>query len=175
MKKLVVLFLTLGLLMGCAPTTPTVEVDIEDIAQAIKDEYGDDYAPSLDYDETYMVERLGIESGWVEAFFGQGPTFSTSSDELIIIKATEGNVAKVVAAMQEYQRYLKEESFQYPMNMPRVQNAMLVSEGDYVVFVLVGKFFEYPSDGSDYDEQEEIDFVKAQFQRGVDVFKSFFE
>ena len=175
MKKLVVLFLTLGLLMGCAPTPAPVDVDVEEIAQAIKDEYGDDYAPSLDYDETHMVERLGIETDWVEAFFGQGPMFTMSSDELIVIKATEGNVAKVVAAMQEYQRYLKEESFQYPMNMPRVQNAMLVSEGDYVVFVLVGKFFEYPNDGSDFDEQEEIDFVKAQFQRGVDVFKSFFE
>ena len=148
---------------------------MQEIAQAIIDEYGADYAPSLDYDETHMVERLGIDPSWVEAFFGQGPMFMLSSDELIIIEATEGNVDKVLAAMQEYQRFLKEESFQYPMNMPRVQNARLVFEGNYVAFILVGKHFEYPTDGTEFDEQEVIDFVRAEFQRGVDVFESFFK
>lgn len=176
MKKLITLLVLLVLMVGCAnQPNPPVNVDIEDIVSAIKDEYKDDYAPSMEYDEDYMVERLGIEKAWVEAFFGEGPMFSMSSDEFIIIKASAGNVDKVLAAMQEYQRYLKEESFQYPMNMPRVQNAELVSNGDYVAFILVGAFFEYPSDGSEWNEQDEIDFIKAQFKRGVDVFNSFFE
>jgi hypothetical protein len=176
MKKLITLLVLLVLMVGCAnQPTPPVNVDIEDIVSAIKDEYKDDYAPSMEYDEDYMVERLGIQKAWVEAFFGEGPLFSMSSDEFIIIKASAGNVDKVLAAMQEYQRYLKEESFQYPMNMPRVQNAELVSNGDYVAFILVGAFFEYPNDGSEWDEKDEIDFIKAQFKRGVDVFNSFFE
>lgn len=177
MKKGLMSLFVLALLAGCAngPKEPVVDVDIADIVAAIKDEYKDDYAPSMEYDEDYMVERLGIEKAWVEAFFGEGPMFSMSSDEFIIIKASAGNVDKVLAAMQEYQRYLKEESFQYPMNMPRVQNAELVSNGDYVAFILVGAFFEYPSDGSEWNEQDEIDFIKAQFKRGVDVFNSFFE
>lgn len=175
MKKIIMLFITLGLLMGCTPSASPVDVDVEEIAQAIKDEYGADYAPSLDYDETHMVERLGIDPTWVEAFFGQGPLMMLSSDELIIIKATEGNVEKVLTAMQEYHRFLKEESFQYPMNLPRVQNARLVSEGNYVAFILVGKHFQYPTDGTEFDEQEVIDFVRTEFQRGVDVFESFFK
>jgi len=175
MKKLLMIAFALALLVGCVNQPQPVDVDVEEIAQAIKDEYQDDYAPSVDYDEEYMKERLGIEAAWMEQFFGQGPMFTMSSDELIIIKATAGNVDKVIAAMQEYQRFLKEESFQYPMNMPRVANAQLVTNGNYVALILVGAFFEYPTDGSDYDEQEEIDFIKAQFKRGVDVFNSFFE
>ncbi len=177
MKKGLMSLFVLALLAGCVngPKEPVVDVDIADIVAAIKDEYKDDYAPSLEYDETHMVERLQIETAWVEEFFGEGPMFTMSSDEVIVIKATEGNVDKVIAAMEEYHRFLKEESFQYPMNMPRVQNAMLVSNGNYVAFILTGKHFEYPSDGSDYDEKDEIDFIKAQFQRGVDVFNSFFE
>lgn len=176
MKKLVIIGFVLAMLMGCVEqSTPTPDVSLEDIVEAIKAEYGDDFAPSLEYDEEWMQERLGIEKEWVDGFIGLGPMFTMSSDELIVIKASAGNIEKVLDAMREYQRFLKEESFQYPMNMPRVQNAMLESVGDYVVFVIAGAFFEYPQDGSDWDEQEEIDFIRAEFQRGVDVFKSFFE
>jgi hypothetical protein len=176
MKKLLLILVLLGLMVGCVnQPTPPVNVAIEDIVSAIKDEYKDDYAPSTPYDEAYLIERLGIQMDWVEEFFGEGPTFSMSSDEFIIIKASEGNVDKVLTAMQEYQRFLKEESFQYPMNMPRVQNAELVSNGNYVAFILVGAFFEYPNDGSEWDEKDEVSFIKAQFKRGVDVFNSFFD
>ena len=176
MKKLLLIGFAFAVLLGCAQPTPQPDpVNLEEIVEAIKAEYGADFAPSMPYDETWMFERLAIQPEWMDAFVGLGPMMMTSSDELIIIRATEGNVENVLNAFREYQRFLREESFQYPMNMPRVANAKLESVGNYVIFIIAGAFFQYPTDGTAWDEQEEIDFTVAQFQRGVDVFKSFFD
>lgn len=177
MKKLLLIGFAFTMLLGCAqqPLEPAQPVDLEAIVEAIKAEYGEDFAPSMPYDETWIVERLGIQAEWMDAFIGLGPMMMISSDELIIIRASEGNIENVLTAFREYQRFLREESFQYPMNMPRVANARLESVGNYVIFIIAGAFFEYPTDGSDWDEQAEIDFIIAQFQRGVDVFRSFFD
>lgn len=62
---------------------------------------------------------------------------STNVDMFALIHPTEGNFENVEAAIKNYQDFLINDSFQYPMNMGKVKNCRAVAIGDYMFFILL--------------------------------------
>lgn len=157
MKKLIALMMVLALtatmFAGCAkkpaetteaPTTeaPTEAMDptetLNKIHEDVKAIFGEEYIPSYAFTEDDMKNSFGIDPTWMEAFIAEGPMISAQVDMFVAIKANPEHTAEVEAAMNEYQRYLKEESFQYPMNVPKVNASKVAVYGDYVFFTMLG-------------------------------------
>lgn len=168
MKKLFMLLaVALLILTGCTPSSTSgfTKEHVDKIVTAVKEAYGDDYGPSVLIEKEQLEEVYNINMENVEHFFAEGPMFTMSTDMFIVLLAKDGKVAEVEADMKAYQDYLINESFQYPMNMPRVNASQVYVKGNIVAFVVLGKF----DDRTEATEEEYLEFAKEQIQIAIDT------
>lgn len=109
----------------------------EKIYEAVK--YSGTYKAELmvQDDATYMNDVLGLDSSWYDVAIVEIPMMSTDVDMFALIHPTEGNFEKVEAAIKNYQDFLINDSFQYPMNVEKVKKCKAVAMGDYMFFILL--------------------------------------
>jgi len=129
---------------GDGPTLPEAGEDhaqmVQNIYQAVVETYGSGYLPDMQaQNETYfMQDTLKLDASWYDAAIVEIPMMSNNADMFAILHATEGNLENVKNAMDAYKNYLANESFQYPMNLPKVQSAVVeVLNDEYVVFAVL--------------------------------------
>ena len=126
-----------------APTeAPEATVDytqmVQNVYQAVVETYGSAYLPDMRADEFFMQDTLKLDASWYDAAIVEIPMMSNNADMFAVVHATEGNLENVKKAFDDYKYYLVNESFQYPMNMPKVQSAVVeVLNDEYVIFSIL--------------------------------------
>lgn len=145
---------------------------LNQLHSAVKKAYGEQYIPSMAYDETMLEEMFGVKKDWYDAYIAEGPMISVHVETFIGIKAKEGKTGDVAAALESYRKSQLESGVQYPMNLPKVEASQVVTHGDYVFFVMLG--------GADLDAEEQgedaaLQSARDQNQIGIDVINSFFK
>ena len=112
---------------GDGPTLPGVDYAqmVQNIYQAVVETYGSAYLPDMQADSFFMEDTLKLDASWYDAAIVEIPMMSNNADMFAIVHATEGNLENVKKAFDDYKYYLVNESFQYPMNMPKVQSAVV--------------------------------------------------
>ena len=88
-------------------------------------------------DETYMSDVLGLDSSWYDVAIVEIPMFSTNVDMFALIHPTEGNFENVETAIKNYQDFVINDSFQYPMNVEKVKKGKAEAIGAYMFFILL--------------------------------------
>ena len=174
MKKLIVTVLAISMLAvfvgGCAPTNETKDVDLRQVHDAVVNSLGEDYIPDRDM-EKEELENMGLNTDDMEEYIAQAPMISMNVDNFIGIKAKNGKAEEIEKALEDWRDYLIENSMQYPMNIAKVNAADVVRHGDYVFFILLGKY-----DGrDDATEEEQLDFAKDEVRKVEDVIAGFFK
>lgn len=167
-----------------ADTTPTPQPEqgadasqmIQNIYQAVQEAYGTAYGPDMQVqgESYYMQDTLKLDTTWYDYAIVEVPMMTMNVDTFAIIHATEGNVDKVAAAMKAYQDYLINDSFQYPMNMPKVQASLTGAVGDYVYFVVLSGLANMQDDmegGGDVAQLPEEDYEK-QLAKQIEAYKA---
>lgn len=134
-----------------APTEAPVENTadhkqvVQNIYQAVVETYGSTYLPDMGVQEDayYMQDVLKLDASWYDAAIVEVPMMTANADVFAILHVTEGNLENVKKAFEDYKSYLVNDSFQYPMNMPKVQSAVVQTLNDeYVMFsILTGMAF----------------------------------
>ena len=134
-----------------APTEAPVENTadhkqvVQNIYQAVVETYGSTYLPDMGVQEDayYMQDVLKLDASWYDAAIVEVPMMTANADVFAILHVTEGNLENVKKAFENYKSYLVNDSFQYPMNMPKVQSAVVQTLNDeYVMFsILTGMAF----------------------------------
>lgn len=147
-------------------------VDIKDIHQAIKDEFGEDYYPNREIELDEIESFTGIKEEDMEEFIAEAPMINVSIDTFMAIKAKEGKADLVEEKLEQYRTYLVEDSMQYPMNMPKVNASKVVRHGDYVFFLMLGKQDENMEDA---ESKEALEFAQKEVKRAEDVIDEFFK
>ena len=141
------------------------------ILDAIRSAYGDDYLPNTEIPEDILSSMYGLDPDTYTEVAAEMPMISTNVDTVIIVKAASGKTGDVQAALTAYRDALVNDSFQYPMNVAKVNASKVVANGDYVAFLLLGAIDER-DDASDSDRAE---FAEEQVQKGVDAFNGYFD
>ena len=139
------------------------------ILDAIKNAYGEDYVPSMPIDEAYLTTVFGLEEGSFTDFAGELPMISAHADMAVIVKAAEGKAGDVKSKIEAYRAQLVEDSFQYPMNLAKVNASKVLENGDYLGFIILGAF-----DEENTDEAKQAEFAEEQIKIGVDAFNAYF-
>ena len=129
---------------GDGPTevAPEVTVDhnqmIQNIVQALKENYGALYRPDMQVhnDEYYMKDTLGLDASWYDAAYAEIPGISFGADKLIIIHPTEGNMENVQNALSAFKEKEITDAHQYPALLPQKQAAYFETLGDYVCYMI---------------------------------------
>lgn len=116
----------------------TVNVDLSDIRDAVKNAYGEDYIPNMEYDDVFITETLDIEKGDYEQIVAEGPLVSFNIDTFIAVKAKADKADTVEKKLKDYRDYLVNDAMMYPTNAVKIQASKVIRHGNYVFFVCLG-------------------------------------
>ena len=146
---------------GEGPTLPTVDYTqmVQNIYQAVVETYGSAYLPEMQVqgEAYFMQDTLKLDASWYDAAIVEVPMMTNNADMFAIVHATAGNLENVKKAFDDYKYYLVNESFQYPMNMPKVQSAVVeVLNDEYVLFSILS--------GLAWVDMEETDDFQMTFE-----------
>lgn len=147
-----------------------VDVSISEIHEAVKAAYGDNYVPSMPFEEQQLKEIFGVNTDNVEEFILEGPMMSAHIDMFAAVKAKEGKGEEVEAELNAYRDILVGDTMQYPSNLAKIAASQVIRHGDYVFFVMLGAFNE----DMEATEDEQAKFAQEQTQIGVDAINAFF-
>lgn len=153
-------------------TKAAVNVELTDIRDAVKEAYGEDYIPNMEYDNVFINETLGLSEEDYEKIVAEGPLVSFNIDTFIAVKAKEGKADTVEEKLNGYRDYLINDSMMYPVNAVKIQASKVIRHGDYVFFVCLGVI-----DTSTEEKGDEEILKEAQEKNNiaVDVIDGFFE
>jgi hypothetical protein len=177
MKKKLGLLLAVVMMMafvsGCTQgnTEPAKDVDIDEIHQAVKDEFGEDYIPSMELSKEDVEALMGVNGENIDSLIAEMPMISVNVDTFIAIKAQAGKGEAVEADLEAYRLSLIEQGMNYPMNQPKINSAKVVRYGDYAFFIMLGKY----DDRENITEEEALDFAKEEVRRAEEVIAAFFK
>lgn len=195
MKKISIIILTMALTLsfitGCSkkdtkdpsndipsPTgtenddsTNNTEITVDDILDAIKTAYGENYLPNMEIDTETLEMEFGLTSDMYEAVKAELPMIGTHADRVVIVKAAEGMVDDVEAALITAKENKVNDTFQYPMNLPKINATKIVRNEDFVCFLMVGAINE----NMDATEEEAKQFAEDEVEKGVNAFNDLFK
>lgn len=179
MKKILALLLAVSMLavfaIGCSPSKDSDGdkklVDLEEIHTAVKESLGDDYAPNMEMSVEEIERITGVKVDDMESYIAESPMISVNVDTFIAIKAKEGKADAIEEGLEDYKDDLIENSLQYPMNMAKVNAAEVVRHGDYVFFLMLGKFDER----EEATDEERLEFAEKEVDKIEDIIDKFFE
>ena len=120
-----------------------------------------------------MADTLKMDAAWVNDIIIEVPMISANVDTLILVNPTEGNAENVLNALNEYKRYLVEDSFQYPMNQARVQRAVVQQVGDYVCFSILGGAVDNPEEMGIYSDEELAGYYESMSMNAIYALQSY--
>lgn len=114
------------------------EVELGEVADAVKQAYGEEYLADTDVDSEFLASTYGVTDDMYEDYIAQIPMINVNIDTFIAVKCKEGKQQDVVEALKKYQEYIKNDALQYPTNAVKVQASRIIEKDGYVFFVMLG-------------------------------------
>lgn len=177
-KKILKIIMIVGLsliIAGCSVAEKDVvednEVSLVSIYEEIREHLGDAYVSDLSIDEDVLSDEVGVSLDNVSSYIADMSMMSTHVDRYISIMAMDGQAEEVEKNLIDYKDFLIEDSVNYPMNIAKVNSAEVVRHGDYVFFIMLGKFDER----EDATESEQIEFAKEEVNKIKEIIDKNFE
>lgn len=112
--------------------------EMNTIKTAVVDALGESYWPNTAIIPEMLEGTFGITPDMYSDYMGEMPMISTNVDTLLIIKANDDKVEVVVEALNTYRDNVIADTFQYPMNLGKLQASRIETFGNYVCFVQLG-------------------------------------
>ncbi len=155
-----------GVISGEIEVEPWTEM--EKMMNTVRQNYGDTYLPNVRLQDeaemlsTYLADTLKMDAAWVNEAIIEVPMISANADTFIFIDPTDGNQENVYNALVAYKNYLVNETRQYPVNVARVQSAVVKKVGDYVCFSILGGVCEDPESWGIMTDEDLISYYENQ-------------
>lgn len=127
------------------------DVAVQDLGAAVAENLGENYWANSEIPAEFLNDIYGVSSDMYEEVYAQMPMISTNVDTLIIVKANADKVEDVQNALNTYRDAMVQDTFQYPINIPKIQASLVVTFGNYVCFVQLGADM-----GGEMDDQEKM-------------------
>lgn len=173
-KSWLMILLLVCMLAGCGKGGTSSEesknsyrddVAAQSLVEAVAAELSDDYWPDTELPPELLDDWYGISTEMYEEFYGQTPMISANVDTLIVVKATEEHLQDVENALDTYRESMIQDTFQYPVNIPKIQASRICTYGHYVCFVQLGGSM----DGIEDDDEAAIEVCRTMNERALSV------
>ena len=141
------------------------DVSTQALVEAVAAELGDDYWADAELPPEFLDDWYGISDDMYEEYYGQTPMISANVDALVVVKAAEGKLTDVEDALDTYRESMVQDTFQYPINIPKIQASEIRTFGNYVCFVQLGA----DMDGMEDDDEAAIKACQEMNGRALSV------
>lgn len=139
-----------------------VDVSIKDIVNTMKLTYGELYLPNGQFDAETFNNTTGLTSDMYSEFYAEVPMMGFNVDKLFIVRTD--NVDAVKSALENYMKVQIEDSFQYPINIPRLENYTIYTNQDYVILFILGGSTNEMVEDDGTKTPEEIEKANTELQ-----------
>lgn len=131
--------LCLTLFAGCGNSDTTTDPGFDKVAAAIEGVVSVD--SMAEQDSSYIENRLGLAADSYDQALVMVTNVGTSSDEFGLFKGKdEAQVDGIKTAIQNYLNRCLEGWMPYhPEELPKLQNAQIFTEGNYVLYVILAE------------------------------------
>jgi hypothetical protein len=152
MKKLISMLLAAAILMSAVacgskePAAPTLKegVTLQSMVDSISEEY--EFSMPGAVDDSMLTDFLGIDTADVEEYAGYITMVMVSADNLIAVKAKEGKLDTVKAALEDRLEFVNQSFQQYlPEQYAKAQAGKVFTVGDYAFLVIMGRMDKDPA------------------------------
>lgn len=176
MKKMLTLLLavcTMLTLAACGGKEAPIQKNYtaQEVFDAIRDAYGEDFLPDGDMMEEEFTETYGLNMDEVEEICAQITMISFHPDRLLVVKAKEGKGESVEKTLSAARDQLVENGMWYPANLAKVNASRVLRQGDYVVYMMLGAV----DPDMQASEEDAAKFAEEQMEIGVSAFNKLFE
>lgn len=161
---IIICLVCVGMLGACKKTEAQPDVSLTDIADKVREAYGDAYIPQGTVDETALEQQYGLTKEMYKEAYGEVAMISVQVDAFIAVHANEGKADAVEEALNKYRDYLINDAMNYPMNIGKVNGSTVYRNGDYVFFIMLG---DMPTDVVDQGEDAAKTYAQEQNQIAV--------
>lgn len=138
--------------------------EMNTIKTAVVEALGESYWPNTAIIPEMLEGTFGITPDMYSDYMGEMPMISTNVDTLLIIKANDDKVEEVKEALNTYRDNVIADTFQYPMNLGKLQASRIETFGNYVCFVQLGA-----ENVIDEQTSEEQSIIKCQEQNELAI------
>lgn len=114
------------------------EVPLRVVRNTVKNAYGSNYIPNMEYPKKEIAEKFGLAENLYEDILAEGPIISTNADTFIAVKAKKGKEDDVEDALQLYRRKLMNEPTEYTSNQAKINASQIIRQGRYVFLLVLG-------------------------------------
>jgi hypothetical protein len=142
MKKLILILLAaimiIGLLSACGKTT--AEPKLSDIVAAIDTAIGNSGSMTA-VDENYIKGSMKMDVSAYEDYTVKINAMGANIDEYGVFKGSDSNQAKDIKAAVDQYLQMREDTWMteyMPEEHPKLQNAEVWTDGNYVMYVILG-------------------------------------
>jgi hypothetical protein len=139
---------------------------LSQVIEEVKDSYGNDYEPSLEYSQEQIKEIFGIDKEIVKEIKAQGPLVSTSIDTFVAIETITGKASIAKSALEKYKADLIKKGGLSQIDLAKLKASTVIAYDDYVFFILLGKV-----DKNLTDEAEITKMAQEKNKIAVDAIK----
>ena len=147
--------------------------EIDAVYEAVKAAYGENYLPNMRLTEEEAEARYGITSDLYSSMIAEVPMISAQVDELVLVKAKDEAARDAIEeALTAFQNVLREDTFQYPANLLKIQASQVYVKGDYVCFIMLGVLDNETAQQA--DEGKVIEAYKAENEKAVAAIDALF-
>lgn len=176
MKRIMILMLAMLMIFAiaaCGADEEAVRKDYtaQEIFDAIKEAYGENFIPDGDMVEEEYTETYGLNMDDIAEIKAQMAMISFHPDRIVVVKANEGKGEAVEAALTAARDNLVQNGMWYPANLAKVNASQVLRNGDYVVFMMLGAV----DDNIEATEEDAAKFAKEQMEIGIEAFNKLFE
>ncbi|MFQ9511105.1 MAG: DUF4358 domain-containing protein [Lachnospiraceae bacterium] len=147
-------------------------IDLNALHEKVKEAYGEDYLATMPVEKEMMKDRYGLTEDMYEEIIADVPMISVHVDEFVAVKAKADKLEDVKKALTDYQTKYKEDTMQYPINLPKIQASQVVTKGDYVFFLMLGVI---PTSAEEQGEDAMLKAAEENNNKAIEVINSFFE
>ena len=175
MKKSLILCLCIVLLLtsfcSCKGKKDVENLSCAQIVETLKKAYGADYSPNVAIPDEVLSSDFGLNLAEMESYYGEMPQIGLSCDRIVAVKAAKGEADTIEKRFEEAKKTFEKNSIEYS-NGPKTATAVILTEGDFVCFFMLGA--DYGGEDVGEGNTEEIAFYEKQQQTGIDAWNSIF-
>lgn len=175
MKKGFALFLAiislLLLFTSCKSKKDVDNITCTQIVETISKAYGADYSPNVKIPDEVLSSDFGLNLSEMEAYYGEMPQIGLSCDRIVVVKAAEGQADTIEKRFEDAKENFIKNNMDFS-NAAKTQTAVILKEGDFVCFFMLGA--DYGGEDVGEGSNREIEFYEKQQQTGIDAWNSIF-
>ncbi|MBR6626384.1 MAG: DUF4358 domain-containing protein [Lachnospiraceae bacterium] len=99
---------------------------------------GNDYFPQMAVTADMLPDMFGLTEDMYDDYLAEMPMISVNPDTLLIVKAKDGKVKDVEAALNSWRDAKIEDGHMYPASAPKYQGSKIETIGNYVILSMLG-------------------------------------